>query len=121
MTNSERPASARTTGGTSWSYAPPPAKQTSRSARARFLAPSSLEVGEHVGLGLPVGHAESAGDPERVGHGGEELLERLQAQERQHLLELVVGVGQVVGPSDASLGGQNGVGTDAWPAGSRPR
>ena len=40
VTNSERMPTARTTDGMSWSYAPPPAKQTRRSAEPSLTRPS---------------------------------------------------------------------------------
>ena len=121
MTNSERPARARTTGGTSWSYAPPPAKHTRRSARARLASPSASMPRQHVGLGRAVGQVEPPAEAQGLRHGGEQLVERRQPEEAQHLDQLVFGVGQVIGHVYSSTRGGHSGGRTSVAASSRPR
>ncbi len=64
-----------------------------------------VEATGHVGLGQPVGHVEAARQAESGGHHIEQLLDRRQAQGRQHLGHLGIGVGDEVHAGLSSGGG----------------
>ena len=55
----------------------------------------ALQVGQHVGLPHPVGQLQPPLQPEGLRHHGEQLVDRVEAEERQHALHFVLGVGDV--------------------------
>ena len=56
-----------------------------------------LHAHQDVGLGRAVGQVEAAAEAQRLGYGGEELVERRKPEKAQHLGQLVLGVRQIVG------------------------
>ena len=85
------------------------------------LLPHAAEGAERLALGARRGDVERAAEPDRLGHDGvDEVIERLVAEDAEHLLDLVLAgpevpggerVGEGVGPAEGvRAGGGNGSG-----------